>query len=64
MSKDTITISKGVYNSLLISEAKLEQLEVNGVDNWNNYGCMCYELGETECIFCTEDEEQFLNLKG
>ena len=50
------------YNYLKIQEARLEQLEVNGVDNWGNYGCNCYELDEDECIFCTEDEVKFLSL--
>jgi hypothetical protein len=32
-----------------VSDAKLDQLEANGVDNWQNYGCMCNYLHEEEC---------------
>jgi len=56
-------IDREHYNSLLITEEKLQQLEINGVDNWAHYGCMCYETNSEECIFCTEDEYKFLNLK-
>ena len=51
------------YNRLKIQEAKLEYLEMAGVDNWSGYGCQCDEYGEDECIFCTEDEEKFLQLE-
>jgi homoserine trans-succinylase len=34
-------ITKREYVGLKVSEAKLNQLEINGVDNWQNYGCMC-----------------------
>ena len=61
--EENITISKSEYKRLLINQARLEQLEANGVDNWGEYGCMCYATGEDECIFCTEDEEKFLGLK-
>ena len=61
--KDKVQISLEEYNSLVITEARLNQLENNGVDNWQHYGCMCDELDEDECIFCTEDEYNFLNLK-
>jgi hypothetical protein len=49
-----------IYNKLKIDEAKLNQLEINGVDNWGEYGCMCDENGEEECIFCTEDEIKYV----
>ena len=55
-------ISEDTYRYLKIQEARLQQLEDNGVDNWQHYGCMCHERGEAECIFCTEDEEKFLGL--
>lgn len=57
-----VTIELKEYNKLQIDSARLEQLEVNGVDNWSCYGCMCYENGEDGCIFCTEDAEEFLGL--
>jgi uncharacterized protein YlaN (UPF0358 family) len=63
MAEKMISISESEYNNLKITEAKLDQLEINGVDNWVGYGCMCYELGTDECIFCTEDEIKFLGLK-
>ena len=64
MSKEeTIEIPYSYYVRLELDSARLEQLEWNGVDNWSYYGCMCYENGEDECIFCTEDEEKFLNLQ-
>ena len=56
-------ISIEEYNHLKTQEAVLDQLETNGVDNWQGYGCMCHELGEEECIFCTEDELEYLGLK-
>jgi hypothetical protein len=50
-------ITKSEYIKLKVSEAKLNELEINGVDNWKNYGCMCNYLCEEEwdgeCIFCT-----------
>ena len=55
-------IQDSTYMYLKIQEARLQQLEDNGVDNWEHYGCMCYERGEEECIFCTEDEVGFLGL--
>ena len=56
-------IDRDEYNSLKISEAILEQLENNGVDNWQHYGCMCYDLDEDECIFCADNTKEYLNLK-
>jgi len=61
MKEKKISIKE--YNSLKITEAILDCLERNGVDNWSNYGCICYELNEDECIFCTEDEHKFLGLE-
>jgi len=63
MNKE-ITISLADYNRLMINDAIFEKLECNGVDNWQGYGCMCYEMGEDECIFCTEDVLGFLGLEG
>jgi hypothetical protein len=60
---EKVTINKSEYVYLCIVEAKLDYLEALGVDNWGNYGCQCDMLGETECIFCTEDEEKFLGLE-
>jgi hypothetical protein len=54
-------ISKKIYNQLKIDEAKLAQLYSNGVDNWQGYGCMCYE--DETCIYCAEDQLKYLNLK-
>jgi hypothetical protein len=56
-------ISKSIYNKLKIDEAKLTQLEINGVDNWAFYGCMCDKDNGQECIFCAEDPIKYLNLK-
>jgi hypothetical protein len=62
-------IKKSEYIKLKVSEAKLNQLEINGVDNWQNYGCMCNYLYEEECddkcIYCTDDTdyEGFLDLQ-
>ena len=62
-------ITKREYIELKVSEAKLNQLEINGVDNWKNYGCMCNYMHEEECddkcIFCTDDAdyEGFLGLQ-
>jgi hypothetical protein len=42
------------------------QLEINGVDNWQNYGCMCeWNDDVEECIYCTDDSdyEGFLDLQ-
>lgn len=58
-----IKITNVEYNDLLVKEARLLQLEVNGVNNWGYYGCMCQGNMEDECIFCTEDELKFLGLK-
>jgi hypothetical protein len=44
----------------------LNQLEINGVDNWEYYGCMCeYNDDVEECIYCTDDTdyEGFLDLQ-
>ena len=57
-----INMTSKEYDELKIAEAILQQLEINGVDNWQGYGCMCHELGEDECIFCTEDKEKYLGL--
>jgi len=57
-----VTISAREYYYLKLNEMKLDTLDVNGVDNWDHYGCMCSELDEPECIFCTEDEEKFLGI--
>ena len=56
-------ITKSEYVGLKVSEAKLDQLEINGVNNWNDYGCMCYD--DEDCIFCTDDTdyEGFLGLQ-
>ena len=37
MDKDTITISKREYESLLNSKKTLESLNMAGVDNWEGY---------------------------
>jgi hypothetical protein len=52
---ETVTISKELYKSLLNTMAKMDTLEVNGVDNWVGYECMCEY--NTSCYFCAEDEE-------
>lgn len=57
-----IKILLNEYNHLKITEAKYWQLEAAGVDNWTFYGCNCQDLGADECIFCTEDEIEFLGL--
>ena len=62
--EETITISRVNLLQLCIKEERLNQLEINGVDNWMHYGCMCSEREEPECIFCTEDEEAFLDGRG
>ena len=56
-------ITKREYIELKVSEAKLNQLEINGVDNWQYYGCMCDLVHE--CIYCADstDYEGFLNLQ-
>jgi hypothetical protein len=56
-------ITKREYVELKVSEARLIQLEINGVGNWRNHGCMCYD--DEECIFCTDDSdyEGFLDLQ-
>ena len=59
----TITLSVEEYNRLKISEARMDQLEANGVDNWIGYGCMCKENGEDKCIFCTDNDLEFLGLE-
>lgn len=46
----------------MIDSEILKQLELNGVDNWSHYGCMCQENNENECIFCAEDELSYLGL--
>ena len=61
--EEQVTISFSTYKRLLIGYEKLNQLQSNGVDNWGEYGCCCDWTGDSECIFCTEDEEQFLGLK-
>ena len=60
MSEKLVLIPESEYIGLLVQEARLEQLNCNGVDNWGSYGCMCRETGEDECIFCTEDEHKFI----
>lgn len=59
MSKE-ITIPYETYINLSIDSEILYTLERAGVDNWNGYGCNCDIIGEEECIFCTEDEANFL----
>ena len=54
--QEKVTMSKEVYDYLVKSSRMLEQLKVNGVDNWEYYGCMCREKGENSCIFCEDDE--------
>lgn len=56
-------ITKREYIELKVSEARLIQLEINGVTNWRDHGCMCYD--DEECIFCTDDSdyEGFLDLE-
>jgi len=61
MGKQEVTIDRDEYIQLLIHREILNQLEINGVDNWEGYGCMCYGHDE-ECIFCTEDEEEYLGI--
>jgi hypothetical protein len=67
--ENKMEITKSEYIKLKVSEAKLNELEINGVDNWKNYGCMCNYLCEEEwdgeCIFCTDDTdyEGFLDLQ-
>ena len=59
-------ITKREYIRLRVNEAKLEQLEINGVDNWEDYGYMCeYNDDVGGCIFCTDDtdHEVFLGLQ-
>ena len=58
-------ITKSEYVGLKVSEAKLDQLEINGVDNWEYYGCMCEYNDVEECIYCTDgtDYEGFLDLQ-
>jgi hypothetical protein len=38
MEKETVTISKEKYESLLDNSLKLSALEGSGVDNWEWYG--------------------------
>ena len=59
MSKE-ITIPYETYINLRIDSEMLYTLERGGVDNWDGYGCNCDITGEGECIFCTEDEANFL----
>lgn len=59
MSKE-ITIPYETYINLIIDSEILYTLECAGVDNWDAYGCNCDITGEEECIFCTEDEANFL----
>jgi hypothetical protein len=54
-------ISKKIYNQLKITEAKLTQLLMNGLEEWEGCRCMC-DSGQ-ECIFCVEDPIKYLNLK-
>ena len=59
-------ITKREYVELKVSEARLIQLEINGVNNWGDYGCMCeYNDDVEDCIFCTDDTdyEGFLGLQ-
>ena len=49
-----ITISVEEYNYMVHRLRELDQLEINGVDNWEGYGCMCYSAEET-CVFCEEE---------
>jgi len=52
--QDYIQVTKEYLQQLEERDAELTQLEINGVDNWVGYGCMCYGEG-TSCFFC-EDE--------
>ena len=61
--EEQVTLPYHTFKGLVIDSAKLAQLESNGVDNWTEYGCCCNWTGDSECIFCTEDEEKFLGLK-
>ena len=64
--ENKMEITKSEYIKLKVSDAKLNQLEINGVDNWEYYGCMCeYNDDVEECIYCTDDTdyEGFLDLQ-
>jgi len=50
-----VQITLKEYESLLKTERILEQLEINGVDNWQGYGCMCHDTGDESCVFCEDD---------
>jgi hypothetical protein len=55
-NKDTVTITKEEYNSLLESDNKLTALEGAGVDNWEGYDYAMEMLREDE-----EDESTGTN---
>lgn len=56
-----ITIEYDKYVELCIAQANLWQLEAAGVDNWDGYGCNCEDIND-ECIFCANNEKEFLGL--
>lgn len=51
MTKETVTISKSEYESLLNTEAHMNALEARGVDNWIGYVSYCQY-----CTECDTDE--------
>jgi len=55
-----VLISEEQFKELQLDSLKLKTLKSNGVSNWIDYGCRCCENGNKECVFCSLNEDKYL----
>ena len=59
MKNRKVIVSLETLKYLTERDERLEQLEINGVDNWGGEECMCWSGKEDLCYFCRFDDWSF-----